>query len=178
MKVTKKETEQLTYLLTVSLEKAEVNEKKEKQLREYRKKAEIRGFRKGMAPMGLIEKMYGPSAMNEAVNNLITDGINNFIKDNNLNLIGEPIPNEEKQKQIDVEKDEKFEFVYDMAVRPEVNIALDKTDKVDYYDLKVTPEGLKAYKSDMLRQFGKLEDTEKAGEEDFLVVNMEQGDNL
>lgn len=176
MKVTKKETEQLTYLLTVSLEKAEVNEKKEKQLREYRKKAEIRGFRKGMAPMGLIEKMYGPSAMNEAVNNLITDGINNFIKDNNLNLIGEPIPNEEKQKQIDVEKDEKFEFVYDMAVRPEVIIALDKTDKVDYYDLKVTPEGMKAYKSDMLRQFGKLEDTEKAGEEDFLVVNMEQGD--
>ena len=100
MKVTKKETQPLTYLVTVEIEKNEANEKKAKQLKEYRKKAEIKGFRKGMAPMGLIEKLYGPSAMNEAVNDLITEGINNHIKDNNLDLIGEPIPNEELQKEI------------------------------------------------------------------------------
>ena len=80
---------------TVEFEKKEANEKKDKQLKEYRRKAELKGFRKGMAPMGLIERLYGPTAMNEAVNELITDGINGFIKDNNLDLIGEPIPNEE-----------------------------------------------------------------------------------
>lgn len=176
MKITRKETEQLTYQLTVEFEKKEANEKKEKQLREYRRKAEIKGFRKGMAPMGLIERLYGPSAMNEAINEIITDGINGYIKDNNLDLIGEPIPNEELQKQIDPDKDEVFEFVYDMAVRPEVNISLDKEDKVSYYSIKVEDEALKKYKEDMLRQFGSLQDTEKAGEEDFLVVDLEQGE--
>ncbi|MBR4801449.1 MAG: trigger factor [Bacteroidales bacterium] len=176
MKITRKETEQLTYQLNVEFEKKEANEKKEKQLREYRRKAEIKGFRKGMAPMGLIERLYGPSAMNEAINEIITDGINGYIKDNNLDLIGEPIPNEELQKQIDPDKDEVFEFVYDMAVRPEVNISLDKEDKVSYYSIKVEDEALKKYKEDMLRQFGSLQDTEKAGEEDFLVVDLEQGE--
>ena len=176
MKITRKETEQLTYQLNVEFEKKEANEKKEKQLREYRRKAEIKGFRKGMAPMGLIERLYGPSAMNEAINEIITDGINGYIKDNNLDLIGEPIPNEELQKQIDPDKDEVFEFVYDMAVRPEVNISLDKEDKVSYYSIKVEDEALKKYREDMLRQFGSLLDTEKAGEEDFLVVDLEQGE--
>lgn len=176
MKVTKKETQPLTYLVTVEIEKNEANEKKAKQLKEYRKKAEIKGFRKGMAPMGLIEKLYGPSAMNEAVNDLITEGINNHIKENNLDLIGEPLPNEELQKQIDIEKDEKFEFLYDMAVRPKVEVALDKKDKVVYYQIKVEDQAVKQYKDDMLRQFGSLEDTEKAGGEDFLVVDLEQGD--
>lgn len=176
MKVTKKETQPLTYLVTVEIEKNEANEKKAKQLKEYRKKAEIKGFRKGMAPMGLIEKLYGPSAMNEAVNDLITEGINNHIKENNLDLIGEPLPNEELQKQIDIEKDEKFEFLYDMAVRPKVEVALDKKDKVVYYQIKVEDQAVKQYKDDMLRQFGSLEDTDKAGGEDFLVVDLEQGD--
>lgn len=176
MKVTKKETQPLTYLVTVEIEKNEANEKKAKQLKEYRKKAEIKGFRKGMAPMGLIEKLYGPSAMNEAVNDLITEGINNHIKENNLDLIGEPLPNEELQKQIDIEKDEKFEFLYDMAVRPKVEVALDKKDKVVYYQIKVEDQAVKQYKDDILRQFGSLEDTEKAGGEDFLVVDLEQGD--
>jgi len=176
MKVTKKETQPLTYLVTVEIEKNEANEKKAKQLKEYRKKAEIKGFRKGMAPMGLIEKLYGPSAMNEAVNDLITEGINNHIKENNLDLIGEPLPNEELQKQIDIEKDEKFEFLYDMAVKPKVEVALDKKDKVVYYQIKVEDQAVKQYKDDMLRQFGSLEDTEKAGGEDFLVVDLEQGD--
>lgn len=176
MKITKKETEQLTYLLTVEFEKNEVNEKKDKQLKEYRRKAEIKGFRKGMAPMGLIERLYGPTAVNEAVNEIITDGINGYIKENDLDLIGEPIPNEELQKPMDIEKDEKFEFVYDLAVRPKVDVALDKADKVAYYDIKVEDDALAKYKEDILRQFGSLEDTEKAGEEDFLEVTLEQGE--
>ena len=100
----------------------------------------------------------------------------NHIKENNLDLIGEPLPNEELQKQIDIEKDEKFEFLYDMAVKPKVEVALDKKDKVVYYQIKVEDQAVKQYKDDMLRQFGSLEDTEKAGGEDFLVVDLEQGD--
>lgn len=175
MKVTVKENKGLQKLMTVVLEKAEAVEKKEAQLKEIRKKAEIKGFRKGMAPIGLINRIYGESAMQEAVNNLITDGINNYIKENNITLLGEPMPNE-GQKQLDLEKDETFEFVYDIALRPEVNLALDKKDKVVKYTIKPTAEDIKKYKDDVLKQYGTLVDVEKAGEEDFLVVDLEQGE--
>jgi len=176
MRIEKKETEKLTYLLSVTIEKTEANEKKIKSLRDYRKKAEIRGFRKGMAPMGLIEKMYGTSAMAEAVNEMLSEGINNYMKENKLDLIGEPIPDEGLEKKIDWEKDEKFEFFFDFAVKPEIKVDASKSDKVEYYNIKLTPEALKEYKAEMLKQFGKLVDTETAGEEDFMVVDLEQGD--
>lgn len=173
MKVTVKENKGLQKLMTVVLEKAEALEKKEAQLKELRKKAEIKGFRKGMAPIGLINRLYGESAMQEAVNNLITDGINDYIKENNITLLGEPMPNE-GQKQIDLEKDSSFEFVYDIALRPEVNITLDKKDKVVKYTIKPTAEDIKKYKDDVLKQYGTLVDVESAGEDDFLVVDLEQ----
>lgn len=175
MKVTVKENKGLQKLMTVAIEKAEAVEKKEAQLKEIRKKAEIKGFRKGMAPIGLINRIYGESAMQEAVNNLITDGINDYIKENNITLLGEPMPSD-TQKQIDLEKDSAFEFVYDIALRPEVNVALDKKDKVVKYTIKPTAEDIKKYKDDVLKQYGTLVDVESAGEEDFLVVDLEQGE--
>ncbi len=177
MKITAKETKKLQSLLTVKIDRADANEKKEKHLKDVRRKAEIKGFRKGMAPMGLIEKLYGMSALQDAVNELVTDGINNYIKDNNLNLIGEPIPNEELQKPLDLEKDEEFEFVFDIATRPDVDVKFDKKDKVIRYNIKATAESLKKYKEDTLRQFGSLADAEKATEEDFMVVDFEQDGN-
>ncbi len=176
MKVTVKENKGLQKLMTVVVEKAEALEKKDAQLKEIRKRAEIKGFRKGMAPIGLINRIYGESAMQEAVNNLITDGINNYIKENNITLLGEPMPNE-GQKQLDLEKDETFEFVYDIAFRPEVNLVLDKKDKVVKYNIKPTAEDIKKYKDDVLKQYGTLVDTEAVSDEDFLVVDLEQGEH-
>lgn len=178
MKVTVTQGKNLQSLMTVNIERSEVEAKKNEQLKDVRKKAEIKGFRKGMAPMGLIEKLYGMSAMQDSLNNLITDAINSHIKDNNLNLLGEPLPNEEKQKSIDLEKDQSFEFVYDIAFRPEINITLDKKDKVINYNIKPTADDLKKYKEDMLRQFGSLENADKAADDDFLVVDLSQGDKV
>lgn len=178
MKVTVTQGKNLQSLMTVNIERNEVEAKKNEQLKDVRKKAEIKGFRKGMAPMGLIEKLYGMSAMQDSLNNLITDAINSHIKDNNLNLLGEPLPNEEKQKSIDLEKDQSFEFVYDIAFRPEINITLDKKDKVINYNIKPTADDLKKYKEDMLRQFGSLENADKAADDDFLVVDLSQGDKV
>lgn len=178
MKVTVTQGKNLQSLMTVNIERSEVEAKKNEQLKDVRKKAEIKGFRKGMAPMGLIEKLYGMSAMQDSLNNLITDAINSHIKDNNLNLLGEPLPNEEKQKSIDLEKDQSFEFVYDIAFRPEINITLDKKDKVINYNIKPTADDLKKYKEDILRQFGSLENADKAADDDFLVVDLSQGDKV
>ncbi len=176
MKINKTEKEKLTYTLSIEIERAEADEKKNKTLRDYRKRAEIRGFRKGMAPMGLIEKMYGATALVDAVNGLISDGLNNYVKENNMDLIGEPMPDMEGKKPVDWEKDQVFEFSFEVAVRPEIKLELGKSDKVTNYKLKTTPEALQQYKEDTLRQFGSLVDTEKAGDDDFMVVDLEQGE--
>ena len=177
MKVEQVKVNDLTYQLNVNIEKADAQEKKKKALNEYRKKVEIRGFRKGMAPMSLVEKMHGIQALVETVNQMISEAINNHIAENKLNILGEPLPNEEKQKEIDWENDESYEFVFDIALAPKVEFTLSKDDKIVSYNVAVSEEAKKAYKSNMLKQFGKLENTDSVKEEDFIIADLEQGEN-
>ena len=177
MKVEQVKVNDLTYQLNVNIEKAEAQEKKKKALNEYRKKVEIRGFRKGMAPMSLVEKMHGIQALVETVNQMISEAINNHIAENKLNILGEPLPNEEKQKEIDWENDESYEFVFDIALAPQVEFTLGKDDKIVSYNVAVSDEAKKAYKTNMLKQFGKLENTDSVKEEDFIIADLEQGEN-
>ena len=177
MKVEQVKINDLTYQLNVNIEKAEAQEKKKKALNEYRKKVEIRGFRKGMAPMSLVEKMHGVQALVEAVNQMISEAINSHITENKLNILGEPLPNEEKQKEIDWENAESYEFVFDIALAPKVEFTLSKDDKIVSYNVVVSEEAKKAYKSNMLKQFGKLENTDSVKEEDFIIADLEQGEN-
>lgn len=177
MKVEQVKINDLSYELVVTIDKADAQDKKKKALNEYRRKAEIRGFRKGMAPMSLIEKMHGVQALVESVNQMISEGINNHIAENKLNILGEPLPNEGKQKSIDWENDESYEFVFDIALSPKVEFTLDSNDKIVSYNVKVSDEAKKAYKSNMLKQFGKLENIEEVkDEESFIVADLEQGE--
>ena len=177
MKVEQVKVNDLTYQLNVNIEKADAQDKKKKALNEFRKKVEIRGFRKGMAPMSLVEKMHGVQALVEAVNQMISEAINNHIAENKLNILGEPLPNEEKQKEIDWENDENYEFVFDIALAPQVEFTLSKDDKIVSYNVAVSEEAKKAYKTNMLKQFGKLENTDSVKEEDFIIADLEQGEN-
>lgn len=174
MKIEKKQVDDLTFQLNLTIEKADCAEKVKKSLNEYRRKADIRGFRKGMAPMSLIEKMHGTTALAESVNSLISDSINNYISENKLNVLGEPLPNEQLQKPIDWEKDTTYEFVFDVALVPEIKLQLSKDDKLVSYQVEVSDEARQNYKSNMLRQFGKLADAEVSGEDDFLIADLEQ----
>lgn len=177
MKVEQVKVNDLAYELVVSIDKADAQDKKKKALNEYRRKAEIRGFRKGMAPMSLIEKMHGVQALVEAVNQMISEGINNHIAENKLNILGEPLPNEEKQKSIDWENDESYEFVFDIALSPKVEFTLDKNDTIVSYNVKVSDQAKEAYKNNMLKQFGKLENIDEVkDEESFIVADLEQGE--
>ena len=176
MKVEQVKINDLSYELVVSIDKADAQDKKKKALSEYRKKAEIRGFRKGMAPMSLIEKMHGLSALVEGVNQLISESINNYIAENKLNILGEPLPCEDKQKKIDWENDEVYEFVFDAALSPVVDFKLSAEDKIVSYNVTVTEEAKQAYKSNMLKQFGKLENVDVIKDEDFIIADLEQGE--
>ena len=140
MNVSFQNIDKVSGLLTVKLEKADYQEKVDKSLKTFRQKAQIPGFRKGMVPMSLVKKMYGKSVIAEEVNKLLSEKVYDYIKSNNVNMLGEPLPNEEKQQVIDFDTMEEFEFVFDIALAPEFKAEVNNTDKVDYYTIEVTDE--------------------------------------
>ena len=140
MNVSLQNIDKVSGLLTVELEKADYQEKVDKSLKTFRQKAQIPGFRKGMVPMSLVKKMYGKSVIAEEVNKLLSEKVYDYIKNNNVNMLGEPLPNEEKQQVIDFDTMEEFEFVFDIALAPEFKAEVSNTDKVDYYTIEVTDE--------------------------------------
>ena len=140
MNVSFQNIDKVSGLLTVKLEKADYQEKVDKSLKTFRQKAQIPGVRKGMVPMSLVKKMYGKSVIAEEVNKLLSEKVYDYIKSNNVNMLGEPLPNEEKQQVIDFDTMEEFEFVFDIALSPEFKAEVSNTDKVDYYTIEVTDE--------------------------------------
>ncbi|WP_321333578.1 trigger factor [uncultured Bacteroides sp.] len=140
MNVSLQNIDKVSALLTVKLEKADYQEQVDKSLKSLRQKAQISGFRKGMVPMGLIKKMYGKSAMAEEVNKILSEKTYEYIKENNLNILGEPLPNEDKQPEIDFDTMEDFDFLFDIALAPEFKVGVSSEDKIDYYTVEVTDE--------------------------------------
>ena len=123
--------------LTLSIAKDDYAESMKKRLVDFRKKADIKGFRKGMVPMSLVEKMYGQNALVDAVNDVIAEGLNNYIKENNLRVLGEPLPSEEHIQNEWVNGND-FTFKFDLALNPEISFELSKEDEVTYYTITVT----------------------------------------
>ena len=175
MKIEQNRIDDLNLELTLSVAKEDYADNKKKKLNGYRKNAEIKGFRKGMVPMSLVEKMYGQQALVDAVNDAISEGLNNFIHENNIRVLGEPLPAEEQASHEWVDGNE-FTFKFDIASNPEVSFELSKEDEITYYTFTVTEEAKKEMKDNLLRQYGSLEEGEAAKEDDFIIVDFEQGE--
>ena len=175
MKIEQNRIDDLNLELSLSIVKEDYSDNVKKRLGEYRKKAEIRGFRKGMVPMSLVEKMYGQTALVDAVNDVIAEGLNNYIKENNFRVLGEPLPSEEHIQNEWVNGND-FNFKFDLALNPEVSFELSKEDEVTYYTITVTEAAKKDMKNTLLKQYGALEDGKKAKADDFIIVDFEQGD--
>ena len=137
MKVTLNKTENVNGIIAIELEKNDYQENVDKSLNQFRQRANIPGFRPGRVPKGIIQKMYGKSILADEINKLVSNELYNYIKDNGLNILGEPLPNEEEQKTIDFDKDENFEFKFDIALAPEFELPLNKRDSLTYYNVKV-----------------------------------------
>ena len=175
MKVTKNQVDDLNMNVTIALDKSDWAEPRKKKLNEFRRTADIRGFRRGMAPMGLIEKLHGGQALAEAVNTLVTDALNGFIEENKLNVLGEPLPSE-KQSENNWDNPDEFTFDFDIAVAPELNLTVTAEDKIPYYTVTVTKAALEDYRHGLLKQFGQLESGEAAKEDDFVIADFVSGD--
>ena len=175
MKIEQNRIDDLNLELSLTVSKEDYAENKKKRLSEYRKKAEFKGFRKGMVPMSLVEKMYGQNALVDSVNDVIAETLNNFIKENNLKVIGEPLPSEDTPHNV-WEDGNDFNFKFDIAQNSEVSFELSSADEVPYYTINVTEAAKKEMKENILKQFGSLEEGKKAKADDFLIVDFEQGD--
>lgn len=140
MNITRENIDALNGIIRASIEKADYAATVEQSLTDYRKKLNMPGFRPGKVPQGLVKKMYGKAALVEEVNKLLSESLSKFIVDEKLDILGEPLPNEELQKPIDWDNDTDFEFVFDIGFAPEVKINIDKRTKLPVYKIKVDDE--------------------------------------
>lgn len=166
----------LTVQVAMNFGKEDYADKKKKSLNKFRREADIKGFRKGMAPMSLVEKMHGGQALAEAVNELISENLNKYITDNKLDIIGEPLPVEDEEKKNDWDNPDSFDFTFDIALAPKFDMNITSEDKVTYYNVIVSDKEKEEYKANILKQYGKLESCETVKEDDYLIADLEQGD--
>ena len=136
MKISFENSDKVNGLLTLTVEEADYKENVEKTLKDYRKKANIPGFRQGMAPMGMIKRQFGTSVKVDEINKVLGEQMYKYIQDNNIQMLGEPLPSD-KQTPVDVDGDGPYTFMFDIAVAPEFNVELTGKDKIDYYTIAV-----------------------------------------
>lgn len=136
MNVSFENPDKINGLLTITIEDDDYKAEVEKTLKEYRKKANVPGFRPGQVPMGLIRRQFGSGVKMESINKVVGEQLQKYITDNNIAMLGEPLASEKQEPQ-DLEKDGPYTFMFDIAVAPEINITLDANDTIDYYEIAV-----------------------------------------
>lgn len=134
MKVSFENPDKINGLLTITVEDDDYKAEVEKTLKEYRKTANVPGFRPGQVPMGMIRRRFGSAVKMDSINKVLGDELQKYIADNNIAMLGEPLASEKQQPQ-DLEKDGPYTFMFDIAVAPEFDIKLDANDTVDYYEI-------------------------------------------
>ncbi len=178
MNISKKDIDQNNAVITISVTKEDYAEKVEKSLRDYRKKANMPGFRPGNVPIGLIKKMYGKAVKAEEINNVVSDSLVNYIEENKLQILGQPLPSEEEQTEWDFDTQEEFDFHFDIGLAPEFDVELTGKDKVPYYEITVSDEMIDNQVKSYTSRFGKYEQVDTVEEKDMvkgLLVELENG---
>jgi trigger factor len=154
-------------LLTVSMEKADYQENVDKALKDAKKKVQMPGFRPGMVPMSLVQKMYGKSIKADEINKLLQEKVFGYIKDNKIDMLGEPLPNEEKEAGMSLDDDNQT-FYFDIALAPQFNAEIGKDDAITYYEIKVTPEMVESQVKAYTQQNGHYEQVDSYQENDVI----------
>jgi len=155
MNITKESTGPLTALLKIEIGPADYAAAVEKQINDYRRKANIPGFRPGHIPTGLIKKMYGKAILADEVNKLISDNLVSYIRDEKIDILGNPLPNIEKNPAIDFENQDAFEFYFDLGLAPEFTVPVDQDLQIDNYTILVDDEMIDKYIEDTRKRYGK-----------------------
>ncbi|PLW92476.1 MAG: trigger factor [Marinilabiliales bacterium] len=174
MNITKKETGDLTAVLTLEITPEDYKEKVDETLRSYKRKASIPGFRPGKVPFGVINKMYGRAALIDEVHKIMSDSIYKYIDENNLEIFGNPILNNDTAKENDWDNAEEFTFDFDIALIPELDPEIDDSMTITRYDIQAEKEDVEKYMGDIRERYGKFDQAEEVAEGQFIYGELIQ----
>ncbi|MCR4959439.1 MAG: trigger factor [Prevotella sp.] len=162
-------------VMTITIETADYKEQVEKKLKDYRKKVQMPGFRPGMVPMSLIKKQYGTAVKVDEVNRLLGEKLYEYVRENKIQMLGEPLPNEAQQPQ-DLAGDGPFTFVFDIAVAPDFNAELTADDTIDYYEIEVDDKMVDDQVKMFQNQAGQFVEAQEWSGNDTLIGDLRQLD--
>jgi trigger factor len=177
MNITRENIDELNTVLKIEISKPDYEEKVENVLKDYRKKANIKGFRPGMVPIGLVKKMYGKAIQIDEINKIVTENIQKYITDEKLEILGDPIPKSDEQENIDFDTREEFTFSFELGLTPDIDLKLNKKNKVTQYDIIIDDKMRNDYLDNYKRRFGELRNAETTEEKDVVKGRLEAIDN-
>ncbi len=175
MKITREQRELGTSILKVVVGEQDYGEAVDKMLRDYKRKANVPGFRPGMVPMGVVRKMYGKGAVAEQAYRIASNSVFEYLQKEGIDYVGDVIPSDE-QGDFDFENNTEHEFMFEIGEAPKVEVELSAKDKLTYSKIKVDKKMLSAYKDNYLRRYGRLVDVEKVKKDEALTVVLDNGD--
>ena len=175
MEIKRTQKEEQTSLISVKVGEKDYGEAVEKSLRDYRRKANIPGFRPGMVPMGIIKKMYGKGVVAEQSYRTASNAVFEYLQKENIDYLGDVIPAEE-QGAFDFDNDTEFEYMFEIGEAPKIDLALSAKDKVTYHRIKIDKQMHDNYRSNFLRRYGRLVDVEKGADDEALTVTLDIGE--
>ena len=175
MNITREQREVGTSLLKVVVNEQDYGEAVEKMLREYKRKANIPGFRPGMVPMGVVRKMYGKGAVAEQAYKIASNSVFEYLQKEGIDYVGDVIPSDE-QGDFDFENNTEHEFMFEIGEAPKIEVALSKDDKLTYNKIKVDAQMIEGYKDNYLRRYGRVVDVEAVAKDEALTVALDNGE--
>lgn len=173
MNITRENIDDLNAVLKVKIDKTDYEEKVETVLKDYRKKANIKGFRPGMVPIGMIKKMYGKAVQIDEINKVVSESIQKYITDEKLELLGDPLPKIDEQEKIDFDTQEDFTFSFEIGLTPPVEVNLTKKNKVNEYEIAIDDKMKKEYLENYTRRYGELRKADQTEEKDVIKGKIE-----
>ena len=155
----------------IDLAKDDYNEAVEKQIKKIQKTATIKGFRPGKAPMGMIKKMYGQSVLAEEIQRIASDKLNDYIKEEKLDILGYPITSSKVESKLDIENDEEFRFAFDLGLAPSFELNVSEKDKLELFKIEVGDKEIDEDIDYARKSHGEMQDTDTSDEESIVYAN-------
>ena len=176
MNITRENIDELNAVLKVKIEKTDYEEKVETVLKDYRKKANIKGFRPGMVPIGLVKKMYGRAVQIDEINKLVTENIQKYLVDEKLEILGDPLPKTDEQDSIDFDTQVEFTFSFEVGLSPVIELKLSKKNKVNQHEIIIDEKMKNDYLENYTRRYGELRKADVTEEKDVIKGKIEAVD--
>ena len=178
MNITKENLDELNAILTIEISKSDYEEKVETVLKDYRKKANLKGFRPGMTPIWLIKKMYGTAVKIEEINKLVGESIQKYITDEDLKILGDPLQKIDENETFDFDNKDDFSFSFEIGLAPVFEIKLSKKNKLHFYEIIVDEKMKNGYLDNYTRRFGDIQDVETIEEKDVVYGKIEAAEGV